>query len=150
MSEETFKPVEFVANRIVERYNHPSRTAYLYMFWVAKGTDTAPLIPDASGVIAAWVDEGDGLIRTDADDAVKRGLAALEQKTFAAPQNTHERRTAMARSLVLTIEQTSESLVEVDLLSRALHSAKAQRHAYETWKPTSEGNIWYSAYRPEG
>jgi hypothetical protein len=144
------KPVEFVANRIVERYSHPSRTAYLYMFWVVKDADFTPLIPDPASVIAAWVDEGNGLQPTNAEDAVKRGLAALERKSFAAPKDTHERRTAMSRSLVLTIEQTAEDLVEVDLLSRALHSAKAQRHAYETWKPTSEGNIWYSAYRPEG
>ncbi len=142
-------PLDFVAERLVERYSHPSRTAYLYCFRLQPGTDFAPLIPDLAAVIIAWVDEGAGLAVLPADAAISRCQTALVSQSALAlkparPTTSHERRQTMARLISFSIERQAVDQISVDLFSRALaFTPKGDRRVTETWRP-AEGT-WYSA-----
>jgi hypothetical protein len=143
-------PLDFVTGRIVARYGHPARAAYLYMFRLRPGADFSPILPPQEAALAAWVDEGDGLLPTPIEAAIERCRAALEiRPDVDKPQRltAHQRRQMMARSVFFSLEQTAEGLIEVHLQSRSLaFSPKGDRIAHETWRPTRDG--WYSAYRP--
>jgi hypothetical protein len=142
---------DYVAARIAERYGHPGRAAYTYLFRLKPGSDFGPLVPDLASVLAAWMDEGDGLQPVPVEAAVEHCRAALNSKpVLSRPQRLtpHQRRHMMSRSILFSVEQPAEDLVTVRLVSRALHfSPKGDREAFEQWRPTGDG--WYSAYRPE-
>jgi hypothetical protein len=145
----TSSDIEYVAGRIAARYAHPVRTAYTYLFQLKSGVDFGPLVPDSESVIAAWMDEGNGLLPAPIDTTVDHCRAVFANKTdLSTPRKmtSHERRQMMARSILFTAIQPAADLVEVRLLSRALiFSPKGDREANEQWRPSGEG--WYSAYR---
>ncbi len=144
-------PTDYVAARIAERYAHPGRAAYTYLFRLKPDRDFGPLVPDPESVVSAWLDEGGGLAPVPVESAVEHCRAALAAKPdLTRPQQTtsHQRRQMMARSILFSVDQREENLVKVRLLSRALHfTPKGDREAFEEWRPTGGG--WYSAYRPE-
>ena len=138
-----------VAERIAQRYAHPGRAAYAYLFRVKPGSDLTRMIPDTESVLAAWLDEGSGLSAAPAALAVEhctitRGTG-LNRKHA---QNAQERRQQMARAIQFTVTQIDENLIEVHLVSRALlFSPKGDREAHEQWRRSADG--WYSAYLPQ-
>jgi hypothetical protein len=146
----TASDIEFVAGRIAARYAHPGRTANTYLFQLKPDSDFGPLVPDPESVIAAWMDEGNGLLPAHIDIAVDHCRAVFANKTdLGTPRKmtSHERRQMMARSILFTATQPAADLVEIRLLSRALvFSPKGDREALEQWRPSGED--WYSAYRP--
>src|SRR5689334_15339135 len=104
-------PLEAVALKIVERYSHPGRTAYLYLFQLPAETDFAPLIPNADVVIAAWMDEGDKLSPSPADTAVALCRATKElAPNLTRPQklSSQQRKQMMARSILFSVRQLNE------------------------------------------
>jgi hypothetical protein len=135
--------LETILGKICERYSHPSRVAYLYLFHLVNSADRGVLIPNASEVLQAWIDEGSGLALTDPQNGIAQCQATANFRT-SHPANTHERRMSMARVVTLTVTQDSAVQYSVNLISRALHfSPKGDRQAFETWRP-AEGS-WYSA-----
>jgi hypothetical protein len=144
-------PTDYVAARIAERYANPARAAYLYLFRLKPSSDFSPLAPDPQSILSAWVDEGGGLASMPVETAVERCRAAIAAKPdLSVPQKLtpHQRRQMMSRSILFSVEQPSERVVTVRLLSRALHfTPKADREAFEEWHPSGQG--WYSAHRPE-
>jgi hypothetical protein len=144
------EPVQSVVEQIAKRYAHPGRAAYLYLFQMKPDSDLTHLVPDVESVLAAWMDEGQGLTPTDIETAVDHCTATynLKLKTIRT-RISEERRRQMARSVVFTVVQSGEDMVKVTLVSRALaFSPKGDRTAHEEWKPTEDGG-WYSAYRPD-
>jgi hypothetical protein len=143
---------DYVAARIAERYANPARAAYLYLFHLKPGSGFSPLAPDPELILSAWVDEGTGLASVPVEAAVERCRAAIAAKPdLSKPQQLtpHQRRQMMSRSILFTVEQPSDKIVTVRLLSRALHfTPKADREAFEEWHPTSGGG-WFSAHRPD-
>jgi hypothetical protein len=136
-------PTEIILGKIRVRYSAPKRTAYLYLFLLKPDANRNILIPSASDVVAAWVDEGNGLTETPIEQALQQTIAAREFRT-ARPTSAHERRLSMARIVTLTVEAQAVDQYSVDLFSRALaFSPKGDRRALETWRP-AEGS-WYSA-----
>jgi hypothetical protein len=144
-------PLDFVTQRLVERYGHPARTAYLYMFRIKADSNFSLLIPESESIIAAWVDEGSGLALTKADEALERcGMTKSVKTVSEGPRKltSHQRKQMMARSVQFSVVQSSPDLVEVHLMSRSLgFSPKGDRETHELWRPTGDG--WYSAYKPE-
>ncbi len=142
---------EFVAARIAERYAHPGRVAYLYLFQLEPGSDFSPLMPPVESTLAAWLDEGGGLAPVAVETAVERCRAAIHTKPDPANQRamtSNQRRQMMARSILFSVTQPADDLITVRLLSRALHfSPKGDREAFEEWHRAGEG--WYSAYQPD-
>ena len=137
-----------VAERIAQRYAHPGRAAFAYLFRLKPNSDLTPLIPTAESVLAAWMDEGEGLSPVPADIAVEHCTASrstgLNRKRA---QNAAERKQQMARAIQFIITQVDEHQIEVRLVSRALlFSPKGDREAVEQWHLGSGG--WYSAYQP--
>ena len=140
-----------VTARIVRRYANPARTAYLYLFRLKPGGELGPIVPEADSVLAAWADEGEGLLSTPPDEAVRKCAAAhavgLEIAQTPQKLTPHQRRQLMARSILFTVEQISDSVINVHRFSRALaFSPKGDRKVTEEWHPSNEG--WYSSYRP--
>jgi hypothetical protein len=136
-------PAAIILDKIRARYSTPGRNAYLYLFLLHPDANRDALIPAESEIVAAWVDEGDGLAETSTAQAVGQATAARQFKA-ARPTSPHERRLAMARVVTLTIVQQAGDQYSVDLISRALAFApKGDRRAVELWRP-AEGS-WYSA-----
>lgn len=151
-------PLAVVTEKLLYRYNHPSRKAYVYVFQLAEDADLPQIIvPTADRILAAWVDEGYGELRaTDAASAAALANAAALIKPQAGaphPLTAHERRQMMARIITFCLkeaEEDGESVVRLHLYSRALgFTPKGTREAFETWRKTSDG-IWYSSYQPQG
>ena len=146
------QPTDEVAERIALRYAHPERVAYLYLFRLAPGSDFGPLVPLTGHILTAWIDEGSGLARTDADSAVRKcqtvyDAMAEARRLSKRPKTSHERRQQMARSILFTVTQPVEDEIEVHLLSRALaFSPKGDREVVEKWRRSAEG--WFSSYLP--
>jgi hypothetical protein len=144
------QPVQYVAERIAQRYAHPSRTAYLYLFQIKPEGDLTSLVPNAESVVAAWVDQGAGLAPAPIEAAVEQCSHVYNLKLkMTRPKTADERRRQMARSVMFTAVQATEDTVKVHLVSRALaFSPKGDRIADEEWKPTGDGG-WYSVYNPD-
>jgi hypothetical protein len=144
------QPVQYVAERIAQRYAHPSRTAYLYLFQIKADTDLTSPVPDPESVVAAWVDQGAGLASAPIELAVEQCAATYNLKLrMTRPRTPDERRRQMARCVMFTAAQSSEDTVNIHLVSRALaFSPKGDRVADEEWKPTGDGG-WYSVYNPD-
>lgn|SRR5258708_1716563 len=142
--------VDLVAHKIVQRYAHPERKAYLYMFRLKPASDFSAIVPAPENILAAWIDEGNGLLPAAVDSALVACSAAREPHTNPrAPGKltSHERRQLMARSVLFSVEATAPDLIEVRLSSRALtFSPKGDREVLERWQRT--GAEWYSAYQP--
>jgi len=138
-------PEAIIAEKIVARYGHPARTAYLYLFQLIADADRSPLIPRAEAVLGAWIDEGMGVLQpADAANALER-CAAARDLPLTRPATPHERRLFMARVVTFTFMQGAPDEHQVILISRALRfTPKGDRTAIETWRP-AEGS-WYSAY----
>ena len=141
-----------VAQKIVQRYAHPERKAYLYMFRLTPGSEFGPVVPaQASSILAAWVDEGSGLLPAAVDSALAACIATCEtHNASGTPKKltAHQRRQLMARSVIFSVQATTPDLIEVRLMSRALtFSPKGDREAHERW--LRNGADWYSAYQPE-
>ncbi len=135
--------LDFVASRIVERYAHPSRTAYLYAFRLHTDADLTPLLPELPTILAAWVDEGSGLSDVSAAQAIAHCEAA-RNANIVRPTNAHERRLSMARVLAFKVDTQIPDQISVELFSRALNfTPKGDRRVTETWR-RAEGS-WYSA-----
>ena len=134
------------AERIAQRYAHPGRTAYAYLFRLEPGSDLTRVIPEPETVLAAWIDEGSGLSLALAALAVEhctatRGTGLNRKRAL----NAQERRQQMARAIQFTATQVDETLVEVHLVSRALlFSPKGDREVHEQWRRSVDG--WFSAY----
>jgi hypothetical protein len=145
-------PLPLVAGRIRDRYATPSRKAYTYLFWVKDETTLSELIPPAEQVIAAWVDEGVGLLPLNAAEATRQCAVARAQRPQDRPSgqlSPNERRQMMARVILFTLEQSGPAQVDVHLWSRALgFSPKGDREAFEQWEQAEDG-VWFSAYRGE-
>ncbi len=143
--------VDLVAHKIVQRYAHPERKAYLYMFRLQPGSDFSAIVPAPENILAAWVDEGNGLLPAAVDSALVACSAAREihiNSRTPGKLTTHQRRQLMARSVLFSVEATAPDLIEVRLRSRALtFSPKGDREILERWQRT--GADWYSAYQPE-
>ena len=144
-------PEAYVAQRIVQRYGHPGRTAYVYLFRVKPDSDLGLLIPTAESVHTVWIDEGSGLIQSTPAIAIANGNAIRAlQITTSGPQKltSHQRRQMMARSIVFIAIQSAENEVSVTLVSRSLtFSPKGDRTAHEKW--LRMGEDWFSAYQPD-
>jgi hypothetical protein len=140
---------DIVVVHIVERYANPGRSAYTYLFQLKPDSDFEPLVPEVASILAAWMDEGDGLQTAPIDLAVEHCRATRAQAPdLRRPQklNSHQRRQMMARSILFSAVQASDDVVQVRLVSRSLvFSPKGDREALEDWRPT--GDDWYSAYR---
>ena len=140
---------DIVAAHIAQRYAHPGRAAYTYLFQLKPDSDFGLLVPEATAILAAWMDEGNGLQPVPAESAVERCRATHAQAPdLQRPQklNRHQRRQLMARSILFSATQHGDDLVQVRLVSRALiFSPKGDREAFEDWRRT--GDDWYSAYR---
>src|SRR5258706_1469821 len=100
-----------VTARIVRRYANPGRAAYMYLFRLKPGSELGPLqrlVPEPDSVLAAWADEGEGLLSTPPDEAVRRCATAYAVGVEIAqtPQKLapHQRRQLMARSILFTVE----------------------------------------------
>lgn len=141
--------VDFVSAEIARRYAHPGRTAYTYLFRLKPESDLGLMVPTTESVMAAWMDEGGGLQPAPVQTAIEHCKALYEARlNTSRPANSHERRRRMARSILFTVIQTSETAIMVHLLSRALaFSPKGDRDVIEEWRPTVTG--WYSAYQPD-
>jgi hypothetical protein len=136
-------PQEVIAQKIVERYSHPSRTAYLYFFVLRPDANRAILIPHVGDVLYAWVDEGHGLVQKSPAEAVASCKTA-DSFRLERPMNPQQRRMQMARVVTISLEQQAPDQVLVDLYSRAIaFTPKGDRHVLEIWRP-AEGS-WYSA-----
>jgi hypothetical protein len=142
--------VDLVAEKIARRYAHPERKAYTYLFRLKPDRDFNAIVPEASSVTSAWVDEGNGLLSSPIDSAVEHCQKVYEARLVRSrPQNSQERRRQMARSIQFTVTQPSEDQIEVHLISRAIaFSPKGDREVTEFWRRTADGD-WYSAHRPE-
>jgi hypothetical protein len=142
---------EFVANRIAQRYANPARSAYAYLFQIKPDADFSSLIPPPEIVIAAWVDEGNGLQPTSPLSAVERCQTTKQAVSdLATPRQrtSHERKQTMARSVLFSVAQLSESMIEVHLVSRSLaFTPKGDREVSEAWHQS--GDSWFSAYQPK-
>ena len=152
MIDQARNPVAFIVARIVERYSHPSRTAYLYLFQLIPGADFQPLPPLLAQIEAAWVDEGSGLSPIEPEQARHRCQATIDQREQGnAPRSSADRRRLMARQVSFSITAPdasgTESIALVDLFSRAIaFTPKSDRRVTETWRPFEGG--WFSAYKP--
>jgi hypothetical protein len=141
---------DFVAAKIAQRYAHPGRHAYLYLFQVRPDADFMPLVPSEASVIAAWIDEGEGLTSVGPSQAVERCRVTYEiGLQHKRPKGSHERRLQMARCVLFSTVQPDENSVQVKLVSRSLvfSPAKGDREAHEVWRRGGEG--WYSEYQPD-
>jgi hypothetical protein len=138
-----------VAAHIAQRYAHPGRAAYTYLFQLKPDSDFGPLVPELTSILVAWMDEGSALQPAPAETTAERCRATHAQAPdLRRPQklSRHQRRQLMARSILFTAIQASDDLVQVRLVSRALvFSPKGDREAFEDWRRT--GDDWYSAYR---
>jgi hypothetical protein len=144
-------PLEAVALKIVERYSHPGRTAYMYLFRVTPESDFTALIPSASDVIAVWMDEGNNLEQSPIDTTIAHSTVTRNAApTLTAPQKltSTQRRQMMARVVVFSVSQLNDDEVEVHLVSRPLiFTPKGDREVTEKWRRSADG--WYSAYQPD-
>ncbi len=144
-------PLEAVALKIVERYSHPGRTAYMYLFRVTPESNLTALIPPASIVIATWMDEGNSLLDSSIDIAIAHSTATRNAApTLTAPQklSSDQRRQMMARVVIFSVSELNDDEVEVHLVSRSLaFSPKGDREVTEKWRRSADG--WYSAYQPD-
>ncbi len=137
-------PEATIAEKIIARYGHPARTAYLYLFQLEPNADRSSLIPHADEVTGAWIDEGMGLQPANATSVIER-CTTTRGLPLTRPANPHERRLFMARVVTFTFMQTTPDEYQVTLISRALRfTPKGDRTAIETWRP-ADGS-WYSAY----
>lgn len=143
-------PLDHVAARIVERYRNPSRKAYLYLFRLAADTPLTTVVPEAAHVLAAWVDEGRGLLPTDPLEALRLCEVARQIKPHTdSPQvlTPHRRKQMMARVIQFSVRPVANAEIAVHLFSRALgFTPKRDREVVEDWRQTADG-VWYSAYR---
>ncbi len=141
-----------VAGRIRDRYATPSRKAYTYLFWVRDAAALEALIPTPEQTIAAWVDEGAGLLPLDGAEAVRRCAEARARRPQDRPSgqlSPHERRQMMARAILFTLTPVRPDQINLNMWSRALgFSPKGDRQAFEQWEQTDDG-LWFSAYRGE-
>jgi len=141
-----------VAARIVERYSNPSRKAYTYLFRLQADASLTALVPSATDVLAAWVDEGHGLMPTAPSEAVARCQAAAQVKPHVEPPRSltpHQRKQMMARAIQFSARLVAEDEIALHLVSRALaFSPKGDREVIETWRRTTDG-VWYSVYREQ-
>lgn len=138
-------PADYVALHIARRYANPERAAYCYLFRLRPDSPFGPLVPEADTIIKAWVDQGNGLLPTPAEEAVRECRAVVGLKPTMQPTSA-QRRQLMARSIQFTVVQHSDDLIEVQLFSRALSfSPKGDRRVAEEWRRTGDG--WFSAYR---
>jgi len=139
-----------VAAQIARRYAHPGRKAYTYLFRLRPDAPFSAIVPTHDSVLTAWLDEGEGLSPAPIDSALDRCRAVhtigpdLQRQTQLT---SHQRRQLMARSILFSVTQRSEDVIEVHLMSRALtFSPKGDREVTEEWRRGANG--WYSAYRP--
>jgi hypothetical protein len=142
---------EAVALKIVERYSHPGRTAFTYLFQMKPESDFTALVPDPTAVIAAWIDEGNGLVSMPVDTAVVHCRTTQVESPKRDDQGkltSNQRRQMMARSILFIVTQLDTDEIEVRLVSRALNfSPKGDREVTEKWRRTADD--WYSAYQPK-
>ncbi|MCC7451743.1 MAG: hypothetical protein IT324_30320 [Anaerolineae bacterium] len=139
-----------VAAQIARRYAHPGRKAYTYLFRLKPHAPFNAIVPAQDSVLTAWLDEGAGLSPAPIDTALDRCRAvhAIGPDLQRQPQLTsHQRRQLMSRSILFSVIQRNEDVIEVHLISRALaFSPKGDREVTEEWRRGASG--WYSAYRP--
>lgn len=144
-------PLEAVTLKIVERYSHPGRTAYMYLFRVRPESDLKALVPPAEMVMVAWMDESYSLAETPVEIAIAHCTKTREAApNLAIPQKltSQQRRQMMARSVLFNITQMNDNEVEVHLVSRSLvFSPKGDREVTEKWRRSADG--WFSAYQPD-
>jgi hypothetical protein len=144
--------LDHVAARIVERYSNPSRKAHTYLFRLQADASLTALVPLATDVLAAWVDEGHGLVPTAPSEAVARCQAAAQVKPHTEPPHSltpHQRKQMMARAIQFSVRLVAEDEISLHLVSRALgFSPKGDREVIEAWRRTAEG-VWYSVYREQ-
>ncbi|PJF35949.1 MAG: hypothetical protein CUN49_07935 [Candidatus Thermofonsia Clade 1 bacterium] len=144
--------LDHVAARIVARYSNPSRKAYTYLFRLRLGAPLTALVPAVSDVIAAWVDEGSGLLPTEPHEAVARCQSAARIKPHTEPPHTltpHQRKQMMARAIQFSLQPVAEDEIALHLVSRAIgFSPKGDREVVEAWRCTDDGT-WYSVYREQ-
>jgi len=144
--------LDHVAMRIVERYSNPSRKAYTYLFRLHIESPLTALVPLATDVLAAWVDEGRGLVPTAPLEAVARCQAAAQIKPHTEPLHSltpHQRKQMMARAIQFSVRPVAEDEISLHLVSRALgFSPKGDREVIEAWRRTADG-VWYSVYREQ-
>jgi hypothetical protein len=134
--------VEFIVGKLVERYSHPGRVSFMYMFRLAPGTDFEPLLPAAAVIQDAWMDEDTGLVPVEAAVALAHCRETLVVSK-ARPTNRQERRRQMARVVSFIVLPQTATQVVVELSSRALlFSPKGDRRVTEIWHPAEGG--WYS------
>lgn len=143
-------PTEIVAAHIVQRYANPARKAHVYLFRLRPGAPLDVLPPQAESVLAAWVDEGQGLHLSLIDEAIQRCAAAMQLRaTSSAPPPLALRKQWMARAAQFSLTQPDPEHVEVQLMSRALaYMPKGDRRALEIWQRAADG-VWYSAKQPD-
>ncbi len=141
-----------VAAQIARRYAHPGRKAYTYLFRLKPDADFRAIVPALDSALTAWVDEGAGLAAAPLDTALDHCRAVHNAGADLQRQpglTSQQRRQLMARSILFTVTQRSEDVIEVHLSSRALaFSPKGDREVTEEWRRGESG--WYSAYRPQG
>ncbi len=143
-------PLDHVAARIVERYSNPSRKAYLYLFRLNADVPPIAAMPEAASLMAAWVDEGRGLLASDPLEALRLCALAHQIKPHTdLPQalTPHQRKQMMARLIQFSVRRVAEDEIAVHLFSCALgFTPKGDREVVEDWRQTADG-VWYSAYR---
>src|SRR5260221_6026631 len=101
--------VDLVAHKIVQRYAHPERKAHLYMFRLKPGSDFSAIVPAPENILAAWVDEDNGLLPAAVDSALVACSAAREthiNSRTPGKLTTHQRRQLIARSVLFIVEGT--------------------------------------------
>src|SRR5258708_28328290 len=102
-------PADWVANRIVERYGRPGRSAYLVMFRLKEGSDFSGVTPKPDSIEAAWIDAGSGLLPAKVEAALARceTLRAVHTPADAPHRLTSdERRQMMARCILFSVVQS--------------------------------------------
>ncbi len=143
-------PLDHIAARIVERYRNPSRKAYMYLFRLSADALPSAVVPEAAHLLAAWVDEGRGLLATDPSEALRLCTLAQQIKPHTdSPQalTPHQRRQMMARIIQFSVRPVAADEIAVHLVSRALgFTPRGDREVVEDWRQTPDG-VWYSAYR---
>jgi hypothetical protein len=141
----------YVSERIAQRYAHPGRAAYLYLFRLQVGSDFSALVPSIAQVIEAWIDEGQGLKSADPASVIAACSIVRDAKLqFSKPTDSPSRKRQMSRAVLFSVDQTDDDSINVRLISRAVSfTPKGDREVNELWRRTGTGEAWYSTHRPQ-
>jgi hypothetical protein len=122
----------------------------MYLFRLQPGSDFSSLIPTADSVIEAWMDEGEGLQRTETKTVINHCKIVYDAKLqFSKPTDSPSRKRQMSRAVIFSVDQPDDDNVNVRLISRAVSfSPKGDREVNELWRRTGTGDEWYSTHRP--